>query len=693
MARSDMGKLPVILQTEMTECGLACLAMISRYHGHDIDLNVLRRKHLVSMTGASLKSVIAIADGLQLSSRPLRVDLEHLKKLQLPAMLHWDLNHYVVLKAIKGDMAEIVDPGVGLRRMKLSQLSDHFTGIAVEFTPQADFKAVQARIKPRISLLWSRLVGLKRAVVQTLILSIILQAIVLLSPFYLQLVVDAVLPRGDASLLWALAIGFGGLMILRALAEAVRGWAILVYGNQMSLQMVGNVFRHLIRLPARYFERRHVGDIISRVGSTVPIQEALTQSVPAVLIDGAMAILMLVVMFLYSPLLGGIVLMSVLGLIVATGLIYPHLRRTQEESIYAKALENSHVIESIRAITTVKMFGREAEREAAWRNLYTDFINANVGYGKWVVARKFFETLLTGLQIVIVVWAAVTLMLGDGLASGEGGFTLGMLVAFLAYRQYFTDAVVQLLEKGIEFNLLSLHLDRLSDIIFEETDADQSGDKKLTNLQGRVTLENVSFRYSETDPWIVTDFDLDIVAGEMVTLTGVSGGGKTTLMKLMLGLYAPVKGHLRIDGQDLQSVDMSDWRSQIGVVMQDDRLLSGTLADNISFFDPEIDMQRVYKAAIAAQIHETIAALPMNYQLQIGDMGSVLSGGQRQRVLLARALYQNPKVLFLDEGTANLDSETESAIVGIIRDLSITRIIVAHRPAFLDASDRIIHIG
>jgi ATP-binding cassette subfamily B protein RaxB len=536
--------------------------------------------------------------------------------------------------------------------------------------------------------LWSRLVGLKRAITQTLVLSVILQAIVLLSPFYLQLVVDAVLPRGDNSLLLALAIGFGGLVILRALAEAVRGWAILVYGNQMSLQMVGNVFRHLIRLPARYFERRHVGDIISRMGSTVPIQEALTQSVPAVLIDGAMAILMLIVMFIYSPVLGGIVLATVLGLVLATLIIYPHLRRTQEESIYAKALENSHVIESIRAITTVKMFGREAEREAAWRNLYTDFINANVGYGKWVVARKFFETLLTGLQVVLVVWAAVSLMLGEA-----SGFTLGMLVAFLAYRQYFTDAVVQLLEKGIEFNLLSLHLDRLSDIIFEETDADQSGEGRLDDLKGRVSLEEVSFRYSDTDPWVLKGCSLDIAAGEMVTLTGPSGGGKTTLMKLMLGLYDPVKGAVKIDGTDLREIDRSDWRGHIGVVMQDDRLLSGTLADNISFFDPEIDMQRVYKAAIAAQIHETIAALPMNYQLQIGDMGSVLSGGQRQRVLLARALYQDPAVLFLDEGTANLDTETEAAIVEIIRNLPITRIIVAHRPAFLQASDRVLPIS
>lgn len=682
-----MAKLPVILQTETTECGLACLAMIARYHGHDIDLNVLRSKHLVSMTGASLKSVIQIADGLQLSARPLKVELDHLHKLQTPAILHWDLNHYVVLKSVKGSRVEIVDPGIGLRRMSLAKVSKHFTGIAVEFTPQSDFTAVQARMKPRISLLWSRLLGLKRAVAQTLVLSIILQAIVLLAPFYLQLVVDAVLPEGDRGLLLALAIGFGGLMILRAVAEAVRGWAIVVYGNQMSLQMVGNVFRHLIRLPTRYFERRHIGDIISRMGSTVPIQEALTQSVVAVMIDGAMAVLMLLVLFAYSPLLGGIVLVSVALLVLATILIYPHLRRTQEESIYAKALENSHVIESVRANTTVKLFGREAEREAAWRNLYTDFINANVAYGQWVVARKFFETLLTGLQIVVVVWAAAEIMMGEGSA-----FTLGMLVAFLAYRQYFTDAVVQLLEKGIEFNLLSLHLDRLSDIIFEEPDEAHSGETELKDLQGRISLEDVSFRYSDTDPWVVTDMSLNIATGEMVTLTGLSGGGKTTLMKLMLGLYEPVKGQVKIDGHDLADLNRADWRSHIGVVMQDDRLLSGTLADNISFFDPEIDMQRVYRAAQAAQIHDTIARLPGNYQVVIGEMGSVLSGGQRQRVLLARALYQNPKVLFLDEGTANLDVETEGAIVKIIRDLPITRVIVAHRPAFLEASDRVIRV-
>jgi len=679
--------LPVILQTEMTECGLACLAMIGQYHGHNIDLNVLRKKHLVSMTGASLKSIMGIAGSLQLATRPLKVDLDQLHKLQMPAILHWDLNHYIVLKAVKGDKVHIIDPGLGLRVMPLSKVSDHFTGIALELTPTAEFSPIEARLKPHLSLLWSRLVGLKRAIFQTLTLSIILQIIVLATPFYLQLVVDGALPKRDYGLLMALAIGFGGLAILRAISEAVRSWAILIYGNQMSLQMVGNVFRHLIRLPTSYFEKRHVGDIISRMGSTKPIQEALTQSVVSVLIDGVMAALMLIILYLYSPILGTIVLISVALLVLATLLIYPHLRRTQEEAIFSKAIENSHVIESIRGSTTVKLFGREAQREAAWRNLYTDFINANIEYGKFTIWQKFAETFLTGLQIVIVVWAAANMMMDD-----DSRFTLGMLIAFLAYRQYFTDSVTQLLQKGIEFHLLSLHLDRLADIIFSESEDLEEADGTSQNIKGEITLENISFRYSDTDPWIVQDYSLTINAGSMTTFTGLSGGGKTTLLKLILGLYDPTKGRILIDGKPLSEIGIRNWRQHIGVVMQDDKLLSGTIADNISFFDPEIDMKRVVQAAQQAHIHDEISAIPMNYLSMVGDMGSILSGGQKQRVLLARALYHDPKVLFLDEGTANLDSKTETQIVKIIKEMLITRIIVAHRPAFIKRSDSVIKV-
>ena len=687
-----VAKLPVILQTETTECGLACLAMIARYHGHDVDLNSLRERYLLSSRGTSLKQIIKIAGELSFSPRALRVDLDQLEKLQLPAIIHWDLNHYVVLSRIRGKTAEIVDPGVGRRTLPLSKLSDHFTGVALELTPAADFAPVADRIRPKLTDLWSKLIGAKAAIAQTLALSVALLATVLLAPFFFQLVVDAVLPgvgeTGDRRLLIALVVGFGLLAVMRAVLEAARGYTIVTFGAQLSRQMVGNIFRHLVRLPVRYFERRHVGDIISRMNSTQPIQEALSQSVVAVLIDGAMAAIMLVVMIAFSPLLALIVVVAAAILIGATLLIYPRLRATQEEAIYARALENSHVIESIRASTTVKLFGREAEREASWANLFTDYVNAEVGHQRWTVATTFAQTLVNGLQVVAVVGAAAWLMTG-----ADSTFTVGMLVAFLIYRQYFTDAVTKLVQKGIEFRLLSLHLDRLSDIVHAQVERKAGDYAPLGELDGRVSLDGVSFRYAPSDPWVVQDFDLDIAAGEMVTLTGPSGGGKTTLMKLMLGLYAPEGGSVRIDGRDLATIDPADWRARVGVVMQDDRLLSGTIADNIAFFDPEIDMQRVARAADRARIHDVISAIPMNYLAMVSDTGSTLSGGQRQRLLLARALYQEPDVLFLDEGTANLDAETESEIVELVRGMDITRIIIAHRPAFLDASDRVVRIG
>ncbi|MGB0906151.1 MAG: peptidase domain-containing ABC transporter [Maricaulaceae bacterium] len=688
-----MRSVPVILQTEATECGLACLAMVARYHGHDIDLNILRKRHLVSLKGASLKSIISIAANLELGARPLRLDLEHLNELTLPAILHWDFNHYVVMTKVGHDKVHIIDPGIGRRTLSMKLFSESFTGVALELTPKAEFKPINARLKPQISSLWSKLVGLKRAIAQTFILTLILQIILLISPFFLQLIVDGVLPSGDVGLLIALGIGFGGLAILRACTEALRSWAVLVFGNQMSLQMVGNIFSHLIRLPTSYFEKRHVGDLISRMGSVEPIQKALTQTVVTVIIDGIMALLMLGVMFIYSPILAFIVLASVTLLSLITLFIYPRLRETQEDVIFKRALENTHTIETIRANTTLKLFGREAEREAAWRNLYMDVINSNITHGKFLIWQKFAETFLTGAQLVIIAYIGARLIM-----DGSSGFTIGMLFAFLAYRADFTFSVTQLLQKGIEFSLLSLHLDRLSDIIYAKSETSDKAEyehrnKYLpSNLKGEITVEDLWFRYADDDPWIIQGLSVTFPAGEMTTLTGLSGGGKTTLLKLIMGLYPPNKGRILIDGIPLSELRLQDWRGVIGVVMQDDQLLSGTISENISLFEPKADMERIISAATAAKVHDDIAAIPMGYDSMVGNMGSVLSGGQKQRVLLARALYHEPKILFLDEGTANLDSETEKQVVNVIKNMPITRIIVAHRPAFINTAAKVIKI-
>ena len=681
-------RLPVILQTEATECGLACLSMIAKFYGHDVDLNGMRALHPTSLKGTSLDTLVDLSGNMDLGSRALRLDLESMKHLQLPAILHWDLNHFVVLKSIKNDVITIHDPARGERKLSFKEASDSFTGVALELLPTSTFKKQVARQKMTLSSLWSRLIGLKRAIFQTLILSIILQIIVLASPFYLQLVIDEAAVKFDLKLLLVLALGFGMLSVVNSVTTMMRSLVILYFGHQMSFQMAANVFRHLIHLPADYFEKRHVGDIISRIGSTGPIQTALTQSVVAAIIDGLMAAVTGIVIFLYSPLLGMIVLLSVALLLIVTLAYYPILRQRQEEVIITEARKESHVIESIRASTTIKLFSAQNQRTSAWRNLFADTVNANVSYGKYEIFMTTLNGLITGLQTIAVVYLGAKLIIDN-----QVGFTVGMLFAFMSYRGSFTDSATSLMAKVIEFRLLNLHLDRIADITKSET---EEGHDELATIENnsssatKIELLNVSFRYSEADPWVLKAVNLTIETGEFIVFTGRSGHGKTTLLKLISGLYMPTEGQILINGRPLTRATRIGWRKNLGVVLQDDQLLTGSLADNISFFDPDMDMSRVREAAKMAYIHQEIMTMPMNYLSLVGDMGAALSGGQRQRLLLARALYRNPPVILLDEGTANIDSQTEKLIVDALSKSTMTRLVVAHRQQFIAQAGRIV---
>lgn len=274
--------------------------------------------------------------------------------------------------------------------------------------------------------------------------------------------------------------------------------------------------------------------------------------------------------------------------------------------------------------------------------------------------------------------------------SGEG-FSVGMLVAFLSFRQILADRVALLIENYMQFRLLGLHLERLSDIVSTPAEAGSLGGER-NEVAGRIALEDVSFAYGAADKPVLTDVSLTIEPGSFVALTGPSGQGKTTLFKLMVGALQPTAGLIRLDGQIADPGLWREWRRHIGVVSQDDRLLAGTLADNIAFFDPQLDLNRVFEAARAANIHFEIEQMPMQYHTLVGDMGSALSGGQKQRVLLARALYRRPRVLLLDEGTANLDPRSEERIADTLKAMTITRVVVAHRPVLLDRADRIIQV-
>ena len=673
-----------ILQAEATECGLASMTMVAQHHGHKVDLGGMRQRFGVSLKGAGLRDLMNMANELGFASQPLRLEPERLKDIALPAVLHWDLNHFVVLKEVRGGRKFVVfDPARGRVEYTPAEMSKHFSGVALEVTPAADFKPVEAKLKTKLTSLWAKLSGFKRSFVQVLILSIVIQLIALASPAYLQLVIDEAVTRYDPDFLLLLALGFGFLYIVNAVTSALRSWVILLLGQSLTFQVAGNILRHLIRLPADFFEKRHVGDIISRMGSIQPIQTALTQSVVAALVDGVMTVATAVLMMIYSWILALIAIgFTVLYLIISL-ILFPFLRNRQEDLIAKRAKEQSHIIETIRASRAVKLFGREIEREGAWRNLYSDVINSGVAYGKLSIVNQFAARFLFGLQTVLIVYFGASFILA-------GDMTVGMLFAFMSYRQNFTARAEGLVNKGIEFRMLGLHLERLSDIVqSEKEEGIEVPESPIRPMEGKVEMDAVSFRYSKNDPFIFENLSLSIQPGEFIAISGVSGGGKTTLMKVMLGLLKPTSGEVRADGLPLRAFGLLNWRSATGVVMQDDSLLSGTIADSISFFDPQIDMQRVAECAMQAQIHKEISQMPMHYLSMVGDMGAALSGGQRQRIMLARALYHNPRVLFLDEGTANLDEETEKAIADVISEMDITRVVIAHRPELVGRADRV----
>ena len=673
-----------LLQTEATERGLASMAMVAQFHGHKVDLNGMRQRFGLSLRGARLRDLMKMADELGFGTRALRLEPEHLKDLLLPAILHWDLNHFVVLKEVKRQKFIVLDPARGRVEFSSSEFSHHFTGVALEVVPTTSFKPIEAQLKTKLTSLWTRLAGLKRSFAQILILSVVIQLFVLASPFYLQLVIDEAVTRFDKDFLLLLALGFGFLYVINAITNALRSWVILLLGQSMTFQMAGNVLRHLMRLPADFFAKRHVGDIISRMASIQPIQTALTQSVVAALIDGAMTLATIILMFIYDWRLA-LIAIGFTALYLSVSLVlFPFMRNRQEDLIAKSAKEQTHVIETIRASRAVKLFGRETEHESAWRNLYADVINSGVSHGKLDIGNRFASTFLFGLQTVLIVYFGARFILA-------GDMTVGMLFAFMSYRQNFTLRAEGLVNNGIEFRMLGLHLERLSDIVqAEKEEGLEIPVSDTRSVSGRIELDDISFRYAHNDPLIFEKISISIKPGEFLAFAGPSGGGKTTLLKVMLGLLKPTTGDIRVDGLPLHAFGLRNWRAATGVVMQDDQLLSGTIADNISFFDPQIDMKRVVESAMQAQIHTDISRMPMQYLSMIGDMGAALSGGQRQRLLLARALYHKPKVLFLDEGTANLDEQAEKRVADVISQMDITRIVVAQRPELLRRADRVL---
>lgn len=678
---------PVILQSEVSECGIACLAMISGYYGLNIDLFNFRERFGSPSQGVSLLSLSHTADRAGLKNRALSLDLDEIHQLKLPCVIHWGMNHYVVLTKVRRSSFVVHDPALGKRIIGIQEMSNNFTGIAMELWPDQNFQQEKAKSRLRLLDLMRNIVGLKSTLIKLFAFSVVIEAIGLLLPIGTQMVTDHVIMAHDQSLLAVICIGLVTFTLFRTFLSMLRGWTSLTLNTLTSIQWKTTLFDHLVRLPLAFFEKRQLGDIQSRFGSLDTIRSTFTNSIVTGVIDSIMTIGLLVMLTLY----GGWLVWVVVGFTVCYAIIrlatYRFYRRVSEEQVIKGARANSHFMESLYGIATIKALNIKERRSQNWLNLNIDACNAGIKQTRFDMLFGGINTFISSIDQVVILWLGALMVI-------DNNMSLGMFMAFNAYRGQFSQRASSLIDLVMQLRMLSLHNERLSEIAFSEPEAEMPVRRIFAENEGiKLEIKNLSYQYDPFSQPIFSNLDITIEPGESLALVGPSGVGKTTLLKVMCGLLSPTSGDVKANNLSIEKIGLNNYRLSTACVLQEDRLFSGSIAENISCFEDNADMDFIIECARHCNIHDEIINMPMGYETLVGELGTGLSGGQKQRLLIARALYRKPGILFMDEATSHLDLNNEANINQSISSLSITRVIVAHRPSTIASADRVIDLS
>ncbi|HGU0970800.1 TPA: colicin V export peptidase/ABC transporter CvaB, partial [Escherichia coli] len=639
-------RVPVIHQTETAECGLACLAMICGHFGKNIDLIYLRRKFNLSARGATLAGINGIAEQLGMATRALSLELDELRVLKTPCILHWDFSHFVVLVSVKRNRYVLHDPARGIRYISREEMSRYFTGVALEVWPGSEFQSETLQTRISLRSLINSIYGIKRTLAKIFCLSVVIEAINLLMPVGTQLVMDHAIPAGDRGLLTLISAALMFFILLKAATSTLRAWSSLVMSTLINVQWQSGLFDHLLRLPLAFFERRKLGDIQSRFDSLDTLRATFTTSVIGFIMDSIMVVGVCVMMLLYGGYLTWIVLCFTTIYIFIRLVTYGNYRQISEECLVREARAASYFMETLYGIATVKIQGMVGIRGAHWLNMKIDAINSGIKLTRMDLLFGGINTFVTACDQIVILW------LGAGLVI-DNQMTIGMFVAFSSFRGQFSERVASLTSFLLQLRIMSLHNERIADIALHEKE-EKKPEIEIVADMGPISLETngLSYRYDSQSAPIFSALSLSVAPGESVAITGASGAGKTTLMKVLCGLFEPDSGRVLINGIDIRQIGINNYHRMIACVMQDDRLFSGSIRENICGFAEEMDEEWMVECARASHIHDVIMNMPMGYETLIGELGEGLSGGQKQRIFIARALYRKPGILFMDEATS-----------------------------------------
>jgi len=679
---------PMILQQSSSDCGAACLAMISQYWGKRFSINQIRNLANVGRSGTSLKNLAKAAESLGFQSRPVRASLSRLEEQSDPWVAHWEGIHYVVVYKVKSQKILIADPAIGKKWLSRSEFLSSWSGYALLLHPTQEFRNAKAA-KTSLSNFANVLLPYRNTALQIILASVLIQLFGIVTPLFTQIILDQVVVNKSLSALNVFALGALMFGVGSIVLTATRQYLLDYFSNRVDLTLISGFISHALKLPLRFFESRRVGDIITRVQENQKIQRFLIRQVVLSWLDFLTGIIYLGLMFYYNQKLTLLVLALIPPIAILTLIATPFLRKVSREVFNATAEQNSSLVEMMTGISTVKATATEKELRWRWEEDLTKSLNARFKAQKLGNSLQFSSGIINSIGSTALLWFGAFLVI-------QGELSIGQFVAFNMMIGKVISPFLALVNLWDELQEVWISVERLNDVLSAKPE-EISGEEMLVlpRLRGDVRFDNVTFRYDDDQERnTLQNISFDVKAGQTIAIVGRSGSGKSTLMSLLQGLYYPNSGRILIDGHDLRHISPQSLRAQLGVVPQECFLFSGTIWENISMYADDVSLEQVVDVAKLAEAHSFIQDLPLGYNTKVGERGSSLSGGQRQRVAIARALLGEPRIVILDEATSSLDTESERRFQQNLARISRERttFIIAHRLSTVRNADRILVI-